>query len=88
MTHAELVPALERKLPAALIAAFLVQTAGALFWTGSAAERIAVLERTVTADQAAISRVAVLEEQISTIRQTLNRIEGKLDRDPRIKPAD
>ena len=42
-------PMLDRKLPAALVAAFLLQTAGALFWAGQAAERITVLERTVAA---------------------------------------
>jgi hypothetical protein len=38
----------EKKIPAALVAAFLLQTAGALFWAGSAAERIAGLERACT----------------------------------------
>jgi hypothetical protein len=73
-------PVLDKRLPAALVAAFLLQTAGALFWAGSAAERIATLERTQAADQSAIARVAVLEEQIAAIRQSLDRIEGKLDR--------
>ena len=73
-------PAVEKKLPTALVAAFLLQTAGALFWAGSAAERISTLERTQAADQSAIARVAVLEEQIAAIKQTLDRIETKLDR--------
>jgi hypothetical protein len=38
-------PLLDKRLPAALVAAFLLQSAGALFWAGSAAERISVLER-------------------------------------------
>jgi hypothetical protein len=75
-----LIPAPEKRWPAALVAAFLLQTAGALFWAGSAAERIANLERTLASDQAAIARVAVLEEQIGTMKQTLDRIEAKLDR--------
>jgi hypothetical protein len=61
------------------VAAFLLQTAGALFWAGSAAERIADLERTRDADQAAIEKVAVLEEQVRGIRASLDRIETKLD---------
>jgi uncharacterized coiled-coil protein SlyX len=73
-------PMLDRRLPAALVAAFLLQTAGALFWAGSAAERISVLEKTAANNQAAIERVAVLEEQITTIKQSLDRIEAKLDR--------
>ena len=73
-------PVLDRKLPAALVAAFLLQTAGALFWAGSAAERINALERTVAGDQAAIERVAVLEEDMRAMKETLTRIETKLDR--------
>ncbi len=69
-----------RSFPAALVAAFLLQTAGALFWAGSAAERITVLEQTVTRDQAAIEKVAVLEEQVRAIKQSVDRIEMKLDR--------
>ena len=80
MTLADtLQPALEKRWPAALVAAFLLQTAGALFWAGSAAERIADLERTVANDQGAIERVAVLEDQIASIKDTLGRIENKLD---------
>lgn len=70
----------ERKMPAALVAAFLLQTAGALFWAGSAAERIADLERSRTADQAAVAKVAVIEEQVRGIKESLDRIESKLDR--------
>ena len=74
----------EKKLPAALVAAFLLQTAGALFWAGQAAERIAVVERTLANDQAAIARVAVLEEDLHAMKEQLARIESKLDRVPRI----
>jgi ubiquinone biosynthesis protein UbiJ len=73
-------PLLDRRLPAALVAAFLLQSAGALFWAGSAAERITVLERETESSRHAIERVAVLEEQVTAIRQTLDRIETKLDR--------
>ena len=72
--------ALDRKLPAALVAAFLLQTAGALFWAGSAAERIATLERTLAHDQVAIEQVAVMQEQLAGMKQTLGRIDNKLDK--------
>lgn len=72
-------PAPEKKLPAALVAAFLLQTAGALFWAGSAAERIATLERDHAADRATIAQVAVVEEQVRAIKESVERIEGKLD---------
>lgn len=82
MTLADtLQPVLEKKFPAALVAAFLLQSAGAIYWAGSAADRIAVLERTQAHDQAAIDRVGVMQEQIAEMRQTLARIENKLDRD-------
>jgi hypothetical protein len=74
-------PLLETKrIPAALVAAFLLQTAGALFWAGSAAERITVLENRADANQTAIGQVAVLEERSRTMQQSLDRIEAKLDR--------
>jgi hypothetical protein len=69
----------EKRVPAALVAAFLLQTAGALFWAGSGAERIADLERSRASDQAAIEKVAVLEEQVRGIKESLDRIETKLD---------
>jgi uncharacterized coiled-coil protein SlyX len=78
-------PVLDRKLPAALVAAFLLQTAGALFWAGQAAERITVLERTLAGDQYAIERVAVLEEQVRAMTKTLDRIDAKLDRVKRVR---
>jgi uncharacterized coiled-coil protein SlyX len=69
-----------KRIPAALVAAFLLQTAGALFWAGSAAERITVLERNAAQNQSAIEKVAVLEEQVGEMKQSLDRIETKLDR--------
>jgi hypothetical protein len=84
MTIAEhLQPVLDKRLPAALVAAFLLQTAGALFWAGQAAERITVLERTVANDQGAIERVAVLQQEIAEMDKQLDRIEAKLDRTQR-----
>jgi hypothetical protein len=70
----------DRRLPTAVAAAFVLQTAGALFWAGSAAERIKVLETTLADDQSAINRVAVLEDQVSAMKDSLSRIENKLDR--------
>ena len=73
-------PMLETKrIPAALVAAFLLQTAGALFWAGSAAERITDLESRTNANQPVIEKVAVLEERSRTMQQSLDRIEAKLD---------
>jgi hypothetical protein len=73
-------PMLEKKPSAALVAAFLLQLAGALFWVGAASQRLDVVERALAADQVAINRVAVLEEQVTQMNATLTRIEEKLDR--------
>ncbi len=69
-----------KRIPATLAVAFLFQIAGVLFWAGSSAERITVLERTAATNQTAIERVAVLEDQIATMHDQLARIETKLDR--------
>jgi len=74
-------PVLEKKFPAALVAAFLLQSAGAIYWAGSASNRIAVLEQTQQRNQTTIDRVAVMQEQIAEMKQQLTRIETKLDRD-------
>jgi len=80
MTITEHIQSQLPKFPAALVAAFLLQTAGALFWAGSAAERITVLEREHESQRAAIEHVAVLEVEVSEMKQQLSRIESKLDR--------
>jgi len=69
-----------KRIPATLAVAFLFQIAGVLFWAGSSAERLTVLERTQGTNQSAIERVAVLEDQITTMKDQLARIETKLDR--------
>jgi len=80
-------PVLEKKFPAALVAAFLLQSAGAIYWAGSAANRIAVLEQTQARNQTTIDRVAVMQEQITEMKQQLTRIETKLDRDAPASPT-
>jgi hypothetical protein len=80
-------PLPDKRFPAALVAAFLLQTAGALFWAGSAAERIAGLERIVAADSEAVGQVAVVAEQVRAIKESVDRIETKLDSPERISPS-
>ena len=48
----QLQPFLGKRFPAALVAAFLLQSAGALFWAGSAAQRIGDIERAEAKAQA------------------------------------
>jgi glucose-6-phosphate dehydrogenase assembly protein OpcA len=70
----------ERRIPLALLFGFLLQTGGALFWAGAAAERIAQVERETRANSGAIERVVRLEAEVAAMHEALARIESKLDR--------
>jgi cell division protein FtsB len=70
----------ERRVPMALIFGFLLQTGGALFWAGSAAQRISEIERETRANENAVERVVRLEAEVAGLHETLDRIEGKIDR--------
>ena len=63
----------------AIGAALIVQTALALIWIGAASERLNQLERRVDYSSQLIERTARLEEQVHYMRQSLDRIEQKLD---------
>ncbi|MGQ0740920.1 MAG: hypothetical protein ACT4OG_01305 [Alphaproteobacteria bacterium] len=78
MTH-EKTFRLDRRVPVALVLAFVLQTGGALFWAGSAAQRIAEVERQTQTNAGAIERVVRLEERVSAMQQQLARIETKID---------
>ena len=71
---------LDKRVPIALIAAMSLQTAGALLWAGAAMQRIDYLEREVSAGSMIGERTARVEEQMRYLRQSMDRIETKLDR--------
>ncbi|WP_425062448.1 hypothetical protein [Pyruvatibacter mobilis] len=71
---------LDKRVPIALIVAMAVQTAGALVWAGAAMQRIDYLERDVSATSRIGERTARVEEQMRYLRQSVDRIETKLDR--------
>ena len=71
---------LDRRIPIALVFGFLLQTGGALFWAGAAAERIAEVERETRANSAVIERVVRLEAEVEAAHEALARIEMKIDR--------
>lgn len=66
-------------IPGAIVAAVLMQSAGALLWAGSTAARITELEREMLVKPALIERTAALEAQGAAIREQLARIETKID---------
>jgi Tfp pilus assembly protein PilO len=70
---------IDMRVTLALVLALLVQAAGAVFWMGSAAERIAALEASVSEARPVAERLARLEAEVSAMRAQLDRIERKLE---------
>jgi len=70
---------LDKRIPLALIAMILAQTVGALLWAGAAAERISHAEAEASRVQELAERAVRLEAQGASMRETLIRIEAKLD---------
>lgn len=69
----------ELRVSFAVGAAVIIQTALALLWSGSAAERLAQLEEKADATAELLVRAARLEEQLAALRAQLVRIETKLE---------
>lgn len=69
----------ERKLPAAVLVALLVQAAVVLLWSGRAAARIDALESRAAASAGVGERLARLEAQGEAARASLARIEDRLE---------
>ena len=67
-------------LPIALGSVLLVQTVTAVLWVGAASNRLAQLEAHQARMSALEVRAARLEEQTLHLRDTMLRIEAKLDR--------
>lgn len=67
------------KLFVALAGIVAAQSVTALIWAGAAAERLEQLEYRMNRTEELIERTARLEEQAEGIRDTLARIERKLD---------
>lgn len=70
---------LSRQIGLAVIATLFLQGATALLWAGRAAERISQLEQRAEAAQDVAERLARLEAHMIQTRQSLVRIERKLD---------
>jgi len=70
---------MDRTITFGLVLAVLIQTAGALLWAGAAEARLASLESQAKIDAPVAERLARLEEQMLMARQSLTRIENRLD---------
>ncbi|MEL6506340.1 MAG: hypothetical protein AAGL18_12480 [Pseudomonadota bacterium] len=79
MTEQTLANGAPVRVTVAVSVAVLVQSALALVWAGSAAERLSQLEQRMDARNQLMERTARLEEQVLTMRTTLDRIEQKID---------
>ncbi|MFN7055850.1 hypothetical protein [Hyphomonas sp.] len=70
---------LDTRVTLALLLALLVQAAGAVFWMGSAAERLGALEARAIEARPVAERLARLEAEVAAMRAQLDRIERKLE---------
>ena len=74
---------IDRTVTFGLVLAVLIQTAGALLWAGAAEARLSSLETQAAIDVPmtlpVAERLARLEEQMLMARQSLSRIETRLD---------
>ena len=77
---------IDRTVTLGLVLAVLIQTAGALLWAGAAEARLGALETQAAIDVPmtlpVAERLARLEEQMLMARQSLGRIETRLDNNP------
>ena len=69
---------MDRTVTMGLVFTLLVQTAGGLFWAGSAAARLEVLENKHAVTPSISERLARLEGQTSEMAKSLSRIEREL----------
>ena len=72
---------LDRTVGIGIIVTLAIQSAGALMWGGAAEARLNNLEHVHTNSLQVSERMARLEEQMAMARQSLERIEYRLDQD-------
>lgn len=70
---------LRARIPTAVLIAIAIQTAAALLWAGGAAARIAALESQVEGQGPVAERLARLEEQVVATRESVERIERRME---------
>lgn len=71
---------LERTVTLSVILTLILQTGGALLWVGAAEARLETLEDRATSNMPVSERLVRLEEQMLMARQSLTRIERRLDK--------
>lgn len=71
---------LDRQVSAAVLVAIALQAVAALLWAGKASARIDEMQRRLEAQAPVAERLARLETQAEASRQSLIRIEARLER--------
>jgi Tfp pilus assembly protein PilO len=71
---------LDKRVPIALVVTILIQTGGAVWWLSSINSRVSNLEEKVGAVSSQPERLVRLETQMDAMRDSMLRIERKLDR--------
>jgi hypothetical protein len=71
---------LDRQISAAVLVAVALQAVAALLWAGKASARIDDMQRRLEAQAPVAERLARLEAQAEASRQSLVRIEARLER--------
>ena len=71
----------DTRMTLALLVTICIQAVAGLLWIGAAAQRLTVLEASVTAQQPISERMARIEVQMTGVRATLDRIENHIDLD-------
>jgi hypothetical protein len=70
----------DRQVSIGLIVTVFLQAAAALMWAGRASARIDDMQRRIDVQAPVAERLARLEEQATATRQSLARIEARLER--------
>lgn len=71
---------LDKRVPIALILALLVQTGGVVAWFATLDNRITTVEAWQEKNDATRDRLTAIETQLSGMKDSLARIERKLDK--------
>jgi hypothetical protein len=71
---------LDRRVPVVLMVTLIAQTGVALVWAGEAHERFVHLERQVERNASLNDRTVRVEERLTSVAESLARIEVKLER--------
>jgi hypothetical protein len=69
----------DARMTLALLVTICFEAIAGLLWVGAAAQRLNVLEASMTAQQPITERMARIEAQMVGVRTTLDRIENRID---------